>query len=189
MDVQLPELDGYEVTKLLRSGSGPNCKTPVIGLTAHAIEGEREKCIGSGMNDYEPKPFNAERLKEKIIRLYVTGKNELTANFDYLLEVSGNDREFISKTAGLFINDSGKLFTELRSACLQGKTDEGQRILHKLKPGLIMFGMPSLYQSLKDCMNGEEQQLEKLQALEEILYANHRVLTEKLKAYDTMYNN
>jgi PAS domain S-box-containing protein len=65
MDVQMPEMNGYEATAELRKI--PTLKeTPIIALTAGAILGEKEKCIEAGMNDYIPKPIDRENLKNVI---------------------------------------------------------------------------------------------------------------------------
>lgn len=67
MDIQMPLLDGYITTsKFLR---GYNNTTPIIGVTAHALVGEKEKCIQAGMDDYISKPIDADLLYEKIIKL------------------------------------------------------------------------------------------------------------------------
>jgi CheY-like chemotaxis protein len=66
MDVQMPVLDGYEATKLLRKDSVEEVRSIlVIALTASAVRGDREKCLDSGMNDYLAKPVRLKLLKEK----------------------------------------------------------------------------------------------------------------------------
>lgn len=63
MDVQMPEMDGFEATRKIRANlKGPNARTPIIALTANAMKGDREMCIESGMNEYISKPLNPEEV-------------------------------------------------------------------------------------------------------------------------------
>ena len=67
MDIQMPILDGYETTDKIRKELH-NEKIPIIAMTAHAMRGEREKCISYGMNDYISKPFDPDDLRTKILQ-------------------------------------------------------------------------------------------------------------------------
>ncbi len=70
MDLQMPEMNGYEVTRYIRQRlPEPINKIPIIALTAHAIKGEREQCLAKGMDDYISKPFDPQQLFEKIAKL------------------------------------------------------------------------------------------------------------------------
>jgi two-component system, cell cycle response regulator DivK len=63
LDMSLPCMDGWTVTKTLR---GQSVATPIIALTAHAMQGDREKALAAGCNDYDTKPIDFPRLLEKI---------------------------------------------------------------------------------------------------------------------------
>ena len=70
MDCQMPEMDGYKATRLLRDPATAviNSAIPVIAMTAHAMAGDRDKCLEAGMNDYVAKPFKLAQLKDVIER-------------------------------------------------------------------------------------------------------------------------
>ena len=68
MDCQLPGLDGYETTRRLRRSEGDGAHLPVIAVTAHAMKGERERCLAAGMDDYLAKPFRNDELADALER-------------------------------------------------------------------------------------------------------------------------
>ncbi len=68
MDCHMPEMDGYQATRAIRSGSGPCRAIPIIALTANALAGDREACVAAGMNDHLGKPISARSLAEAIGR-------------------------------------------------------------------------------------------------------------------------
>lgn len=66
MDIQMPHLDGLEVTRRVRAGDGPNKNTPIIALTAYAMKSDLNRCLSAGMNAYISKPINKDELFDKI---------------------------------------------------------------------------------------------------------------------------
>jgi two-component system, cell cycle response regulator DivK len=75
MDMSLPIIDGWEASRRLKA-DGATRSVPVIGLTAHAMSGDREKAIEAGCDDYDTKPVELDRLIGKIERLLGTAKDE-----------------------------------------------------------------------------------------------------------------
>jgi len=69
MDVSMQEMNGLEATRAMRGAeldAGDGVRTPIIGLTAHALKGDRELCLEAGMDDYIPKPISPDALQAKI---------------------------------------------------------------------------------------------------------------------------
>ena len=73
MDMSLPVLDGWEATRRIKAAPDTQ-RIPIIGLTAHAMAADRDKCLEAGCDDYDTKPVEIGRLLEKIERLLATGQ-------------------------------------------------------------------------------------------------------------------
>jgi CheY-like chemotaxis protein len=74
MDLQMPEMDGYQATTYIRNEM--KLQTPIIAMTAHSIVGEKAKCLDIGMNDYLPKPFDPNLLHSKILEYTKKDNND-----------------------------------------------------------------------------------------------------------------
>jgi hypothetical protein len=70
MDIQMPEMDGIETSAAIRQRAGRNrLDIPIIALTAHAIQGDRERFLAAGMDDYMTKPIKSESLREILLKV------------------------------------------------------------------------------------------------------------------------
>jgi signal transduction histidine kinase/CheY-like chemotaxis protein len=69
MDIEIPDMDGYEVVRRLRNAEVPGRRQHIIAVTAHTLQGERERCIAGGMDDYLAKPFTRESLQDALDRV------------------------------------------------------------------------------------------------------------------------
>ncbi|HEX7152836.1 MAG TPA: response regulator [Thermoanaerobaculia bacterium] len=116
MDCQMPEMDGFAATREIRRREGGHRHTPIIALTANALEGDRERCVAAGMDDYLSKPLLEPELMRALARFIGEAEPldaEVLAN---LREVAGGDESFLGELAQLFMTDSPPRIEALRAA-------------------------------------------------------------------------
>jgi two-component system, sensor histidine kinase and response regulator len=101
MDIQMPQMDGYEATRQIRS---KHVDLPIIAMTAHAMDGEREKCLMAGMNDYVSKPINLEELFKALTRWIPPGKRKLEVSSKAPEEKDHNET-FPVELAGIVVEE------------------------------------------------------------------------------------
>jgi two-component system, sensor histidine kinase and response regulator len=158
MDVQMPEMDGFEATRLIREKEKKTGKhIPIIALTAHAMKGDKEECLEAGMDDYVSKPLRAEKLF-KIIR-EITGKQNKNStiavldpeekndvlNFEQAMESVDNDMELFREIGRLFIDTAPKFMADIRDAIEKADAFKLNRSAHALKGASVHFGARAVY--------------------------------------------
>jgi signal transduction histidine kinase/DNA-binding response OmpR family regulator len=138
MDVQMPEMDGYEATAVLREREkAAGRHTPILALTAHALKGDRERCLEAGMDGYLSKPIRAEELFQALHDLAppARAEGERPEVFDRTAALSsvGDSESLLREIAGLFLEHSPGLLREVRAAIDQGDARRLKRAVHSLR--------------------------------------------------------
>jgi len=146
MDVQMPEVDGLEATRLIRLGelSGGH-RTPIVAMTAHAMTGDRDRCLAAGMDEYLSKPVHRDDLVALLTRIagvpngpvnpQVVQVEPPTVAFDQggALARLGGDQEFLAVLTELFRSDGLRMLNELRESLASGDAVGVRQHAHGLK--------------------------------------------------------
>ncbi len=160
MDLQIPGMDGYLTTRKIREEL--KMDMPIIAITAHAFNGEKEKCIAAGMNDYLPKPFREQELLAAIAGF----QQPPLVDLGFLKEQTRNNVAFIKDMIRTFIRQAPKDLAALQKAAKQENGAQVYKIAHTLSTSVSFFGLKkhigealSLMQQTK---RAEPEQLEKV---------------------------
>ena len=161
MDIQMPGMDGYEVTKIIRKNLKLNT-IPIIAMTAHAMDGVKDKCILAGMNDYISKPFSTEQLETVLSRYLNTNIN----NYDSQIETTypdslpgilvkdsldriGGNFDLYSKLIKRFSIDLDKILIVVRDLLKIENYDRISYEIHSLKGTAANLGANEIYNICK----------------------------------------
>jgi CheY-like chemotaxis protein len=151
MDVQMPEMDGFEATGVIRKEEQVSGRhLPIIAMTAHAMEGDRQRCLAAGMDGYVTKPVKVEELVEIIENLgrfppvvdtVVASKCPEQHSIDHASALAhvGGDFELLKEITGLFLREIPDLMAALQGAFQSGDAASVQRVAHKLKGSVGNF--------------------------------------------------
>jgi CheY-like chemotaxis protein len=149
MDIQMPVLDGYRTTQLIRDEL--HIGTPIIAMTAHALSGERDKCLKAGMNDYLAKPFREADLLDKIAywaTLAAGNQDPAHPSFkridlSFLLEQTRNNKTFIREMIRIFLKQYPKDHEKLKNAISKQDYKQIYKTVHALRNTVGLFGLSS----------------------------------------------
>jgi two-component system, sensor histidine kinase and response regulator len=153
MDVQMPEMDGFEATAAIRQAErGTGRHLPILAITAYAMKGDRERCLESGMDGYVSKPIQPRELSEMIDKLVASSgsldKQEGSAHLVMLdrKEIQdrvGGDMKLLHELIDLFFADCPRMWQNMCDALSQGDAVKLSRAAHTLKGSIGVFGAHS----------------------------------------------
>ncbi|UOG74093.1 ATP-binding protein [Hymenobacter tibetensis] len=167
MDVQMPEMDGYEAARQLRARFPDSAVLPIIGLTASALPEDRALALEAGMNDTLAKPFDPAVLYARLA--HYTGRGHLAAqtpsfpgaepteltaslptlDWTLLEELAGGNEAFVQQIINTFINQAPPLQKQLETELASVDPAAMARTAHKLKGQVAYFGVEELYSTLE----------------------------------------
>ncbi len=152
MDLQMPEMNGFEATALIRSreqGSGKHI--PIFAMTAHAMHGDREKCIQSGMDGYISKPIEAAelfRLVEPLVRGFdIQPSVAVTYDRKSLIARTEGDLDLVQEVIDTFIETWPASFKSLEAAVANKDCNALESVSHSMKSAIALFGYRPLVEA------------------------------------------
>jgi signal transduction histidine kinase/CheY-like chemotaxis protein/HPt (histidine-containing phosphotransfer) domain-containing protein len=157
MDVQLPEIDGFEATERIREREKANGgHIPIVAMTAHAMKGDRERCLAAGMDSYISKPIRAQELFSVIQNLanrsldkekespppskHVRTLAEDVFDLSKAMNAVGGDTELFEEVANLFLEDAADKIANLRKGVVRRDASAVAKAAHTLKGSAGYFG-------------------------------------------------
>ena len=150
MDCRMPRLDGFDATRRIRALESPDRHTPIIAMTASAMEGERERCLEAGMDDYLTKPVDPTEL-EGALRAWTdaaTAPDVLDqGRVQLLAELVKDGTSFFERTATSFLARVEDQLTAIRVAVADEDAQELRAAAHQLKGSALNLGLPRVAQA------------------------------------------
>ena len=172
MDCHMPVMDGYEASLAIRAGA-PAQRVPIIALTANVMEGNRERCLAAGMDDFLAKPYSLEQLQEVLWRWMPSaadpapadGIPPAAASTQAAQDEAAIDRSFLEqfraldpagglalaeRIVGVYLDSCGKSFSQIEEAAAAGDGEGLRRAAHSLKSSSGNVGAKPLYALLRE---------------------------------------
>jgi signal transduction histidine kinase/DNA-binding response OmpR family regulator len=155
MDVQMPVLGGLEATAAIREWEqAGNRRTPIVAMTAHALEGDRERCLEAGMDDYISKPLESRRLLTLVESLGRAAPDAPPTPFDVLLKQTDGDVAVAREICALFLDELPAHVAAIRGAVERHDATALAAAAHALKGSALNFGegaVVALARELETC--------------------------------------
>ena len=162
MDVQMPLMDGLEATVSIRERerSGESARVPIIAMTAHAMTGDRERCLAAGMDDYLAKPIHPRQLIEAIERrgkppLRIEPAADAAAADERVFDIEqmrtrcGGDERLVRELITILQRETPGRMTAIRKAGRSGDSEALWRAAHALKSSLGTIGAARAFRAVE----------------------------------------
>lgn len=172
MDIQMPEMDGYETTSRIRKMGGLYSQVPIIALTANATTKDREKSMKAGMTDHITKPFKPGKLREVMQKQFISNEEdsplETTPIFDAneFWERYEKDLTMVTLVLEAFWEDLPKHLNRLENCAVQGKLEALREEAHNLKGASAYASAKNILESaemvMKIAMHGKMEEINKV---------------------------
>lgn len=187
MDIQMPEMDGNELTHHIRTKMGDKSTVPIIALTAHATLEEEKRCLQNGMNDYLSKPYDFNVLLEKLYQNLNKNKGntiqspelptqEMTTekliNFKYLKDFAEGDDSFIKNMISIFLENTPETMAIILKSNKNDDIKTLKEEIHKLKSSISLLGISKASESIVIIENEIETNPLSEKRKEEVVYLN-----------------
>jgi CheY-like chemotaxis protein/HPt (histidine-containing phosphotransfer) domain-containing protein len=166
IDCQMPLMDGYQATREIRRREAGKSHVPIIAVTAHAMLGAEEECRAAGMDAYQSKPLDRQRLQECLESLLARSpqplaQTEVSADLGHasqvdwarVAQVSGGDREFAAELSATFVASAAQMLEQIDAAMHSRDGISLQRAAHTLKGAAASIGA-TLCQALAGNLEG-----------------------------------
>lgn len=196
MDVQMPEVDGFTATKKIREMEPPKNAIPIIAITAHALVGDREKCLEAGMNEYISKPVNANEIvqmidnllsisKIKLEDLEPNGMNSKAFDFERLKQISLGDQSFEKDLLGDYIFDAESKLEAIQNNLNEKNIKKIVDLAHTLKGssysvGATLVGDEALGIELSAKSNDLESVADRISRLSKSIKETREIIKDRI---------